>query len=86
MKEHGWIRILRVMAWHGTLPGLTLGDIERKGNLPRGFATHQGLQYARRYGWNIPHVIDEGRHKYWMPLAERERARQFLSDRSEKAA
>lgn len=74
-------RILNLLASdRGTLPGLSLGDIEIALDLPHGTATHQRItelrEYGRAYGWEIRTNKEENR--YYMLSRHASKARAFI--------
>lgn len=85
-------RILEVLARVGSLPGISLGDIEDMAHLHRGTAAHQRLTDLRSYGWDIRcsrPVGNDDQYRYYVLSHERARMRRYLgilSDRKVSAA
>lgn len=72
-------QILRLLSSdRGSLPGMTLGDIEIALFLSPGTATHQRISDLRTYGWDIRTDPETHRH-YYMLARERRRAKAFLA-------
>lgn len=76
------LQIVAYLSEHDMASAPTLGDLGHAIGVPLGTALGERLREARtRYGFDIRCEVLDGRHRYWMPQRERQRARRYVASK-----